>query len=205
MNPSSAIANYQASTETDLCTICEKYGTDKGPRYHDYSRFYHELFNPIRNESVNIFEMGVGPSLHAWREYFPQGSIYGADIEPSHLINEERIQSFQCDGTNPDNIQALWNNDSLKDVQFDVIIEDGIQTIEGIEILFKSSIQKLKVGGVFIVEDIGAGMRDCDARKKLEEFETEYSNIKCYDLVFITPRNWPQINDNNLLVIQKIE
>jgi hypothetical protein len=35
-----------------------------------------------------------GASLRAWRDYFPNAEIYGADIDREILFEEERISAF---------------------------------------------------------------------------------------------------------------
>ena len=42
--------------ETELCWIMNKYGSDKG-NHHNYSTLYHYLFENIRLEKLNVFEV----------------------------------------------------------------------------------------------------------------------------------------------------
>ena len=46
-------------------------------------------------------------SLRAWRDYFPNAQIYGADIDKDILTNEERIKTFFVDQTKPDTIREM--------------------------------------------------------------------------------------------------
>lgn len=46
------------------------YGTDKGPRNHNYMRHYETLFAPRQYQPLTILELGVqeGASLQVWQE-----------------------------------------------------------------------------------------------------------------------------------------
>lgn len=61
--------------------LFNKYGCDKAVK-HNYHTVYEPEFDTIRNESINILEVGVfkGDSVRAWLEFFPNATIYGIDI-----------------------------------------------------------------------------------------------------------------------------
>lgn len=128
---------------TDLCKIMTDFGSDKGRGHHNYTIYYDKLFNGIKEENLNIFELGLGTnyldvpssmgsdgipgaSLRGWKKYFPNSKVFGADIDKRILFEEDRIKTFYCDQTNVRSIQKMWNSELLKDLYFDIIIDDGL-------------------------------------------------------------------------------
>ena len=94
--------NYtvNSSNNSKLTELMNFYGSDKGGKnnHHNYSEYYSELFFNRRKKVKNFLEIGLGTnnismasnmgkdgvplaSLKAWRDYFENANIYGADIE----------------------------------------------------------------------------------------------------------------------------
>lgn len=150
---------------TKLCEIFTSYGSDKGDN-HNYSTFYDHVFSSVKDENINLFELGLsihngdialapGCSLLGFRDYFSKAELYGADIDPNSLIHDyQRIKTYLVDQTNPHMIEDLWYHPDLYEVEFDIMIEDGLHTFEANKIFFENSIHKLKNGGIYIIEDI---------------------------------------------------
>lgn len=218
MNVEHAIETYTEEKETDLCRMCNEFGSDKGSAYHQFSRFYKVLFEPIRSESFCFFELGLGTndtslpsnmgetgkpgaSLRAWKQFFPTAQIYGADIDRKILFEEDRIKTFYCDQTNPTDIAAMWNSEDLKDKQFRVILEDGLHTLESLKVFFEESVHKLEPGGVFLSEDLGMGNPLPPLRELLCEWQVKYPSFT-FDLVYIKTVG-EQPGDNWILVAQR--
>lgn len=95
----------------------EKYGSDKAT--HGYAEFYAKYLpdNPQR-----ILEIGVknGASIRAWMELFPNAKVWGVDLfeefEIPDIPGAHFLKGNQCD----------WRIlEALRDVHFDVIIDDG--------------------------------------------------------------------------------
>jgi hypothetical protein len=164
--------------EQFLNELCDKYGSDKGTckdqtgvayPFHNYTKVYAEIFNPIRNDSLNIFECGLGTnnvnipsnmgadgkpgaSLRMWRDYFLNSNIYGADIDKDILFEEDRIKTGyinQLKKSTVDNFFKLFDNFTP-----DIIIDDGLHTFEAAVGLYNSTFERLKNGGIYIIEDI---------------------------------------------------
>jgi hypothetical protein len=157
-----------------------KYGSDKGApndqahpisliAVHTYADLYYILFNFSRNSITRVFECGLGTnnlnfksnmgetgmpgaSLRAWRDYFPNAEIFGADIDSEILFSEERIATFHVDQTVLESIEKMWQEISIED--FDVIIDDGLHTFDAGIRLFEASFSKLREGGIYVIEDI---------------------------------------------------
>ncbi len=164
---------YDPEGITPLCGIMNTFGSDKGDGgkqgTHNYTTLYYALFKRVRFEPLYIFELGLGTnntdvpsnmgplgqpgaSLRGWREYFPNAQIYGADIDDRVLFQEDRIQTFACDQTDPQSIEQLWSN--FPTTSFDILIEDGLHTFDANVCFFEHSIHKVKPEGVYIIEDI---------------------------------------------------
>jgi tRNA G46 methylase TrmB len=67
---------------SELLKIFDKHDCDKGSRKHFYNEVYEPHFEKVRNDPINILEIGVflGESTAAFHEYFPNANIYGIDI-----------------------------------------------------------------------------------------------------------------------------
>jgi len=109
-----------------LCSIMDEEKSDKG-RGHNYTTLYNYLFESIRNDKLNLLEVGLGTnnvdvpsnmgkdgtplaSVRGWRKYFPNADIHGADIDTRILKNENRIKTHYIDQLNLDSIINFKNN-----------------------------------------------------------------------------------------------
>ena len=160
--------------------LCVLYGSDKGfleliplnqneLKPHTYSTVYHGLFNHCR-ETINlVFEFGIGTndininsnmgtcarpgaSLRVFKDYFPKAKIYGADIDDKILFIEERILTFKVNQLDSLLMQKMWSN--INKIDFDLIIDDGLHSYESQLNTFLNSFEKLRNGGIYIIEDI---------------------------------------------------
>lgn len=171
MNLDKALATYTTVDETPFCVLFDLTHSDKGNRWHRYSRLYHTLLRPFRDKEFNLFELGLGTnnvnlpsnmgaggvpgaSHFAWRLYFKRAMIYGADIDRNILFQGDRINTFYCDQTDAQCVRDLWANQTLSDKTFLVIIDDGLHLPHANLTFFENSIHKLEKGGIFIIEDI---------------------------------------------------
>lgn len=202
---------------TPLCSLMDNYGSDKGPRkgdttHHTYTEVYHELFNTMSTQTLNVFEMGIGTnntnipsnmgvngrpgaSLRGWRDYFPQSTIYGADIDKNVLFEEDRIHTVFCDQLNPFIIRSMWK--SLPDM--DVIIDDGLHTFDANVAFFENSLHKLKPRGIYVIEDINHN--DIPRfRNKIEEWK-KVCTSHTFTLKILSGGN---PSDNNMLIARPI-
>lgn len=201
-----------------------KYGSDKGhpenKSRHNYTYIYDGLFSHIRRNPIRLFELGIGSnntsiqsnmgpggkpgaSLRAWRDYFQNAFIFGADIDVFCIMSENRLKTYYCDQTNPTIIANMWAHDPLLHDEFDILIEDGLHTFEANLCFFENSCWKLKKGGIYVIEDI--------EKKNISRWETQIQTWKQkygeryeYRLLEIPPPNL-QITDNNVLLIHRLE
>ncbi len=154
---------------TDLCRLMAALGSDKGIGWHTYTPFYQELFLDRRETTTALFELGLGTnnedvpsnmgphgtpgaSLRAWRAYFPNAQVYGADVDRRVLFTEDRIETFFVDQCVPGTFEALWLN--IPNVELDFFLDDGLHTYEAAYATFTHAIQRVKSGGYYIIEDV---------------------------------------------------
>lgn len=213
-------ATFDPTRPTVLCEIMGRNGSDKGDKnnkgWHNYTTYYSALFESSKNESLNIFELGLGTnnikvpsnmgvngkpgaSLRGWREYFPNAYIFGADIDRDILFEEDRIKTYWCDQLSPEAIEALWSNSSIP-ANFDIIIEDGLHTFQANKIFFENSIHMLKSGGVYIIEDIVIS-QSTSYLAQIDEWKVRYPDL-IFSLIQIP--NAYNRHDNCIMLINKL-
>ncbi len=199
------------------------YGSDKGtlddntekpyPWFaHTYGSYYSKLFDHCRTNIKLVFECGIGTnnpnlsssmhltgkpgaSLRAWRDYFNNAFVYGADIDKNILFTEERINTFFLDQTKKKSIIKLWQN--INKTNFDLIIDDGLHTYEAAITLFENSIEYLKDTGIYIIEDA----QNRDILKFKNYFDRNISSFNYNILVLKKSKN--EKTNNNLIEIRK--
>ena len=201
--------------DNPLTTLMNKYYSDKGNlNYtHNYTCFYNSIFNEIKDEKLNFFEVGLGSvdtniifhmsyshknysplaSLKAWKEYFLNSEIYGADIDEKILQNSERIKTFQVDMLNSNSIKSMWNKINK---QMDIIIDDGFHSFEANINFYEYSINNLKSNGIYIIEDIHR--KPSNIVKFYNFFKKRNVKFQIIDLYHSN-----NIKDNCLILIKK--
>ena len=86
-----------------------------------------------------------------WRDYLPDAKIYGIDIEPRCIFQEDRISTYVCDASNPEQIRSLMNK---LGGNFDVILEDASHLPAHQIIASNIFPEFLSERGVFMIEDV---------------------------------------------------
>lgn len=168
----------EVTPQTELAFLFDRYNSDKGSVFRDnvhrYSEAYTQLFLPIRHSVKSVFECGIlkGASLRAWRDYFDNAWIIGADILPESLFTEWRIHTGLMDQMSTESINQFFS--ALKPQypdQFDVIIDDGCHIYEATTTLFTEAFKHLNNGGIYVIEDM---TEDCFP--KYQEFFKPYTD-----------------------------
>ncbi len=137
-----------------------KYGCDKSLDFHQYVKEYTSFFEPIKNKNINILEIGIwkGTSLSAFYDYFPNANIYGIDIftrvpvSEIPILKKDRVYWLKGDSMQSNICNLI--KDKWGDIQFDIIIDDGLHTPLANKKTFENLIPFLKDTGVFYIEDI---------------------------------------------------
>lgn len=129
------------------------YKTDKAT-YHKFLDFYDSKFNHLRNEKINLLEIGFlsGNSIKTWLDYFQNAEIYCIDIIDINF-QHERFHFTKISQAD-DNLTKLYQDDF-----FDIIIDDGSHMtshqLKSLEILWP----KLKNSGFYVIEDLHTSFR----------------------------------------------
>lgn len=167
----------------DLC-LKNRYDTDKylaGSTFwqspHCYvEHVYSHVFDRMRESCKSLLEIGVynGGSILLWKDYFPNATIYGVDINIAPALNKaiDRVYTTIGDG------YTVQYANSIKNYSFDIIIDDGPHTKESMHKFLQLYSNKVTTNGILVIEDIP----DIELAKQLavESFFT--SKAKIYDL-----------------------
>jgi len=135
-----------------LSVLADKYGTDKGPKIHNYTPFYNQHLCRIKESVKKILEIGIleGKSLKMWRDYFCNSVIHGLDIYKMPNFGD-RIRTHEANQSNRKALSDLINKIGS---DFDVIIDDGGHENQQQQISFGFLFPFVKSGGFYIIEDL---------------------------------------------------
>lgn len=164
-------------TRDSLTEIANHYGTDKGTlgptndwQGHNYTDIYSAYLEGRRLESINLLEIGLGvtgdrwktyivrgrntggASLKMWHDYFPNAMIFGVDINECSYLDNARTSTFIVDQGDRQDLRRFL--DATKDIEFDVIIDDGSHNPEHQQTTLDVLFCKLKPGGYYFIEDL---------------------------------------------------
>lgn len=135
-----------------LNEIAITHNTDKSSLGHNYAQKYASYFSYLRDKNLKLFEIGIfnGSSIKTWKEYFPNGKIFGLDIKDASFLNDDRISRI---------VGSQYDKNVLEDVNsthgpFDIIIDDGSHRGEHMKFSFEILFPLLKPGGIYVVEDL---------------------------------------------------
>src|SRR6266496_4172672 len=124
---------------TPLCELGFKYGTDKSPLVSGsyYTEFYYELLKDKKETIRKVLELGVGSqvtlqrvpenyirgaSLRMWRDFFPNAQIYGIDLSPTAIFQDERIKTFLLNTKDATQMKKLISEIGS---DIDLVVDDG--------------------------------------------------------------------------------
>lgn len=128
-----------------------KYKTDK-VTHRGYHRFYDYFLIPIKNNHMNVLEIGVDDlkSLKMWLDFFPNAYIYGMDINKKNYTYS-RGYIFQGDQSKKKDLKKIVKK--IGKCKF--IIDDGSHVPEHQLLSFNYLFDEcLEFGGTYIIEDI---------------------------------------------------
>jgi SAM-dependent methyltransferase len=149
-----------------LLETFQKHGGDKSS-FHNYHLVYGSLFDdPTKVKKV--FEIGLGSnnpevvssmgfhgtpgaSLRAFREFFPNAQIFGADIDERVLFQENRISTFFIDQLSDASFENLPTEASG---DLDLFIDDGLHSPDANLRSLMFGLKAVRPGGFVVIEDI---------------------------------------------------
>jgi hypothetical protein len=137
-----------------LATI---YMTDKW-NYHWYAQHYEDILKKDRRKRLNLLEIGIGGyddprmggnSLRMWRDFLPNGRVFGVDLFDKSPHDARRIKTFRGSQVDP-----AFLDDVVREMgRIDVVIDDGSHMNEHILFTFRHLFPLLADDGIYIVED----------------------------------------------------
>lgn len=172
--------------------------TDKGSA-HNYIDTYFDILKNYTH--CKIFEIGVrtGGSMWLWSKFLPSYEIWGIDILPTFYGNRPFINELK----NDQNIKTFWNRNSFiessyQDIpkDFDIIIDDGDHSHQGIIATISNAWYHLRNGGTYIIEDTQTDFAIEQVVNKIVELSPT-SKIEILRLM--------KQQDDNIIKITKIE
>jgi len=155
----------------NLGALFDKYGSDKNR--NGYSPIYHTILKRIRDSVTNLLEIGIGTmiphapssmvgyslpgykpggSLRAFRDYLPSACVVGVDVAEDCLFEEDRIKTLRADSRDATALASV-----LGDSTFDVVIDDGLHTHDAQLATLRNLMQRVRLGGYYVVEDVYPG------------------------------------------------
>jgi len=198
--------------ETALCELAYKYGSDKGPQInHVYTPYYYNLFKDKRDSVKKVFEVGIadakrmksipqyqtGASLRMWRDFFPNAEVYGIDIVPSMMFEDERIHTYVCDSTDREGVKKLIDEIGA---DIDIFIDDGNHSVNFQIDTCKAFKPLLQKDVIYIIEDVAYSTV---LTQELSEYDTEIPVLPGRkELAAARAGNGPSKNHNKLVVVK---
>ena len=165
------LAYLLAYESNPMVSICNAAGTDKGTEAyagngfpHCYAIEYHQLFAPLRNERFSLLEIGLddaskdsgkpldAPSLRVWREYFPEATLYGYDINDFTVFEQERTVTFQGDQGSRRDLERFVSQ--YGEPRFRIVIDDGSHASSHQQVSLAGLFRQLEPGGMYVIEDL---------------------------------------------------
>jgi hypothetical protein len=139
--------------DLDIIGVIE--GTDKSSAIShswDYLRHYQRLFEPWKDEPINLIEIGVqgGFSLKVWEAYFTQATIVGVDIHPgcARFANERTVIEIGSQD-DPELLHRLVGKYPPT-----IFIDDGSHLGHHVIYTFEHAFPALCPGGLYVAEDL---------------------------------------------------
>lgn len=140
-------------------------GGDKTTLCKGFTLRYDELFSPKRLDKINFLELGVftGRSIAMWSDYFPNGKIYGADIDLKKY-REFELELRNLGAFTHNNVKLIESDNTSNEFKvmvakfpmFDFIVDDADHKSKSQFDNFVLLFPNLKSGGIYVIEDIVA-------------------------------------------------
>lgn len=141
-----------------LTRIADKCGTDKGSinDAHLYTEFYQQFFEKYEFPKILEFGTWKGGSTKMFNDFFDGDCmIWTCDIlkeSQEYVKGMDNVLFKNVDISNGEQLNELY--ESLKDIEFDIIIDDASH-VWGDQMSLLSKFHKLlKKDGIYILEDI---------------------------------------------------
>lgn len=141
-------------TVATLFDLIDNNLTDKNTM-HSYLETYQSLFESKKETAKNVLEIGIyrGGSIKLWQNYFQNATVYGADWDEKHIPDFVKDLS-RVNVLFGDAYSESFITDKISDTKFDIIVEDGAHTYDGVTFVAKHYSKLLAEGGILVIEDV---------------------------------------------------
>jgi hypothetical protein len=180
---------FPVDASNPLSQLGEKYQPTK--RLHNYLPHYWCHLRDIRMQARKVLEIGVQTdrSIRMWEEFFPNATIYGADIDPAcRAFEGGRRKMFIGDQSDAEFCARLIRETGGG---FDVIIDDGSHFVEHQIASFNLLFPAMSDHGIYVVEDTGGCVEDYDL-VTVNELKRLVDEIMYWPKGF-PAQSWPQL------------
>jgi len=123
-------------------------------RLHNYADFFNKNLVKLRNEKLDILEIGLakGDGIASFYFYFPFSNFIGLDKNPfRNRYKSKRIRNIYVDISSKTILKNLSKHLNKK---FDLIIDDCSHKLIDQILCFIENFKNLKKKGIYIVEDL---------------------------------------------------
>jgi hypothetical protein len=140
--------------DNEIEELAKREMVDKNSNGHWYSRWYNLYFEPLKNDEINLLEIGIlgGGSHRMWRDYFTNGKVYAIDINPVTFKHDlSGIEAFLGDASDEIFLSSIISKITKG---LDIIIDDAShRTSEQIR-TFNYLFPVMNSGGIYVIEDL---------------------------------------------------
>ncbi|WP_208322445.1 hypothetical protein [Mumia sp. ZJ430] len=147
----------QRLAEMDLTQLARHFRTDKWGT-HRYTPHYERHFAPLRDQPINLLEIGIGgyarkgrggKSLRMWKHFFRHAQVVGLDLQDKSFVDGERITTYQGSQADPAVLQRILDEVG----ELTIVIDDGSHRSEHVRATFAYLFPRLANGGLYAIED----------------------------------------------------
>ncbi len=191
-----AVASIEKPSFKEIFLEHKDNASDKWENYLDIYQIYLE---PIIGKNASILEIGVqnGGNLQILKKYLHNAKIYGIDINEDirKEVLDKEIKTFCFDATKKNLISQ-----NLKDLTFDVIIDDASHISQDVIQTFEFMFSKVNPGGLYIIEDMHTSYwKEFNGGYKVASSQIEYFKnlVDLLNTYHIKADNVNNSNDNN--------
>lgn len=147
-------------------------------KWENYLDLYQPYLEQYVGKNASILEIGVqnGGHLQILRKYLDNANIYGIDItdDVCKLDLGNGIKTFCFDATKKELI-----NQNLKELTFDIVIEDASHISQDVITTFELMFSRVKPGGLYIIEDLHTSYwKEYNGGYKVSHSQVEYLKAK---------------------------
>lgn len=207
---------------TDLCVLATEFPTDKSafhvqpghtPHRHPYTAVYDMLFATRRYDPLVFGELGVldNMSMHVWRGYFPNATLYGFDAFPDKIeaARQAALPRTHYALADVGNRRSLFDAFNDTGRAFDVLIDDSTHLFDHQILFIGVALEFVRPGGMVIVEDVFRGWdetRYCAALQPVYPYFSSGTFIETNHAQAYSAGNVePYYNNDKLLVLVRNE